>query len=403
MTQPSMRAPSPLERIRRLETDLNASEQATRLQAARRIHEIGMANAAGSQIRNQAIGLFSSRLAAEPGGRVRQQLESMLGELRGEESERRIEPGAVPSRTPPAVLPVRGESLREETESGGRPHGEREESAAGRLLRRAGGAAVSRALGPIGIVAASLSGCAVTFEDSVMYGETGLVREFTEDLTRNDTTVEQRVRTIVGWGQRNLPHFHGDYMLSVYGDNADSVENVSIRDVFRERVVGCHHAVFALVTMLRSIGIQADYIRSESIGAGADGHGIMYIPEIDRYVHGDDICMMNLVPTELTIRTRENLIAYYNEYLSVDPNNPPASLGPASDAFWSQVHSGGFLRRDGNSLFIEGGVVHAGYEETEFPRLQAMFPEFEITPGPARSDGLGTTFTTRRVPIIPLE
>lgn len=376
-----MRAQSPREEIRHLEIQLNGPDLPARIRAARRLDEIALGSPPDSRERALAANALNARLLAERDAPLRQELERMVSGLRGANVPRA--PGPAEAR--------------------------RQETAEPRLSERIAGAVASRILGPLALVPRT-AGCASdwTYEGSVMEGETGLVREFTEELVRGETTVEGRVRRIVAWGQANLPHYHGDYSPSVYdaghaGESSADPTEVSIRDVFQERVVGCHLAVFTLVTMLRSIGIRADYVRSESIGAGEDGHGIMHIPEIDRYVHGDGVCLSNLVPTELLIQTRENIVAYYDEYLNIDPYNPPESFGPVSDEFRSHVHSGGFLRRDGDSLFIEGGVVHAGYEETEFPRLQAMFPDYEITPGPPRPDGFGTTFTTRRVPITPLE
>jgi hypothetical protein len=231
---------------------------------------------------------------------------------------------------------------------------------------------------------------------SQMSKEVHKVSSLTGELTKNDYTAEDALRMIVEWGQKNLFHYHDDFMpVDTYG--TDSViqtwHDVSIEDVFRERAVGCHLTTFVLTTMLRSIGIDADYVLSQSFGPEVTdpGHGILHIPEIDKYVHGDSVCLGSVRPTERIIIDGELLFGVLK--------NDPLAM----EAFKGDIHCGGFLKREGNSLYIGQGMIHRGYEDTELIRLQKMLPGYNPQLEELYNYGLGTGFTTDKVPIEELK
>lgn len=230
---------------------------------------------------------------------------------------------------------------------------------------------------------------------SPMAEEIYKVRPYTEELTRNDRTTQDKVRRIVEWGQTNLFHYNEEYLMQDTYEVAsvrETFSSINIEDIFRERAVGCHLAVFTLVTMLRSIDVDADYIRSESLcpDTNEPGHGILYIPEIERYVHGDRLIIHNVWRTESIIVDRELQIS--NE------RDEPEAL----EAIYGSTHSGGFLQREEGTLYIDG-VVHAGFEDTEFQRLRRMFFEYNLRLTEVMPSGFGTRFVSDRVPIQTLE
>lgn len=361
-----------IDQIRTLEEQLDNPNPETRLRAATRIFEIGNNSTENSRIRSLSIDVLTQAHTDEVDGHNREQIEDMLNRL--ENREARSRPlGAVPVRTEQDVV-----------------H-EPEQSTGRRVLRETILRGLSRMI-PISLLTAP--GCAVTtnYDDSVMAQELDRVREFTQNLTRNDETTEERVLSVVRWAQTNLPHYGDGYMSDVYGGDgvheADYMD-ISIEDVFRERVVGCHLTAFTMITMLRSIDIDAEYVRSEDLGIRPN-HGIMYVPELDRYVHGDTVCMRNILPTEIILQERDVLIALK----SSDPE--------ALEEFRTHYHCGGHLHREGDSIYLQA-VVHAGYEEQELQRLREMFPEFDLRLGEPREDGFGTDLISARVPIRQLD
>jgi hypothetical protein len=362
-----MRSPNPVENIREIESNFNNSEPSERLRAASRIFNIGEAAPSGSRIREAATAALLRGFNQENDEELRGEFRSMLQDLG--HTGGGLEPAPLQNRMDAVPRRVDGEGL-----------AQRAMEFAGTALVRA----TLRRLSPLALIPLT-SSCAPQwpYEDSRMFNETHLVRDFTENLVSDCETDYERLVEIIRWGQANLPHFHGRYGGELYGSddaNVTDPTNVSVRDVFRERVVGCHLAVYTLATMLRSVGIDATYMRTEDFEGLDEGHGILYVPEFERYVHGDRVCLTNLLPTEDIIQTEEGL---------------------STQEYMENSHSGGLLRRDGNHLFIEGGVVHAGYEDTEFQRLRQMFPMFEFTV--TRRDDFGSWYTTNRARIEPLD
>jgi hypothetical protein len=234
------------------------------------------------------------------------------------------------------------------------------------------------------------------YELSPMSKEVHKVSSLTGELTKDDYTTEDALRTIVEWGQKNLFHYHDNFMpADAYGTDSiiQIMSDASIEDVFRERAVGCHLTTFVLATMLRSIGIDADYVQSGSFGPEvvSPGHGILHIPEIDKYVHGDSVCLGNVRPTERVIIDRELLFGVLKD----DPL--------AMEEYKGNIHCGGFLKREGNSLYIGQGMIHRGFEDTELIRLQEMLPEYNPQLEELHNYGFGTGFTTDKVPIEELK
>jgi len=250
-------------------------------------------------------------------------------------------------------------------------------------------------IGTLGLVSAlangSCGGEISAYDASPMANETHKVKGFTEKLTTNDRTIEEKVKRVVEWGQKNLFHYDEQFDFETYGQTYETYDpsKISIEDIFRERAVGCHDTVFTLATMLRSIDIDADYVRSESFGPNVEspGHGILYVPEIERYVHGDAICLLNTSNTDAMILDRET--------------ETKALIGdkPTRERLYNKTHCGGHLKREGRALYIQNGVVHAGFEGTEFPRLQKMLVEYRPQLTEPAPNGFGTKFVTKKVPI----
>lgn len=131
----------------------------------------------------------------------------------------------------------------------------------------------------------------------------------------NDQT--QTVLKLVSWMEKNFMHANWKYGWDVYKNDGTSgvfygstvlplPKNLS--RYFDERVGGCHEPSALMQGMLVSINIPAIDFR-------AAGHGVVYLPTLDKYIHGDHIADFALVPPESLLLTNEEMSA-----LVKDPN-----------------------------------------------------------------------------------
>lgn len=129
---------------------------------------------------------------------------------------------------------------------------------------------------------------------------------------------KETVINILHWFHQNFFHaYRGQYSTSEgpcmsainpqedwcwdhYSDNVDSKVNgyepASISRIFEERIVGCHETAMILVSMFRTLNIPAIYIGIEDdlevVGGGKiQGHGVIYLPTLNKYIHGDHVVL----------------------------------------------------------------------------------------------------------------
>ncbi|MBI4212084.1 MAG: hypothetical protein HY540_05540, partial [Deltaproteobacteria bacterium] len=174
----------------------------------------------------------------------------------------------------------------------------------------------------IGVASAFLVACGEEdYEGSVLSKETEKIKPLAKKLTANSSSIEESSVAIIQWAENNLFHYENfgegrHYGPSIYDDREITVgglSTISIEDILRERAVGCHFASGVIITMLRSLGIAAEYVRDEG------GHGMTYIPSIDRYIHGDHIADLVCIPAEHFILNKEELASWVRHPGFADP------------------------------------------------------------------------------------
>lgn len=241
-----------------------------------------------------------------------------------------------------------------------------------------------------------------------MFQETHKVAPLTRHITARAQSRQEAVEMVVQWTQNNFFHAYCSQPDECwrYAGGGQS-RTVSIEDVFRERAVGCHRASGVVITMLRSIGIYAEYVR-EKRGRFLDkgGHGVCHIPELKRYIHGDYIAELIAIPAHELLQTREELLKW-----SAQPGLKRRRDGAyAYRGFYGYMatlnekygftHDGIRKRRQGNALYLSG-YLSAVKRKIGLTQLAELAPAF--VPHLGEEDRIGRIhFTTDRVPIQPL-
>jgi len=154
------------------------------------------------------------------------------------------------------------------------------------------------------------------YNNSRLAGELHKVRPLTEAITHDVSTTEERAAAVAEWVAKNFFHALDKFSWDVYEKYGfyfghDDYFQFPIEIFFSERVVGCHLASAIIVTMLRSIDIDAEYINVAGSELFANhGHGITYVPEIEGYIHGDVVAQM-ILPGNDMILGRDDAQMWY--------------------------------------------------------------------------------------------
>jgi len=254
----------------------------------------------------------------------------------------------------------------------------------------------------LGGVLGSSTGCAcsdVWYENSRMVNELNKVYPLTKEITKSSSSVEGAVEAVIQWSEKNFFHYYKEleenYGVGVYGANDvdDYLNNVllnlSVEDVFRERAVGCHLATFVMATMLRSIGISAEHIK-ESAGEfrSSTGHGVLYIPKIDKYVHGDLIADLVGTPAVQIMQTEDEL-----RRMSSADGSYISFNNELFERYWLRLH------RSGNNLYVYG--VFGNASEKERNEILDNLSEYNLTLQP-KINGYRQV-NSNRLPIVGLK
>jgi hypothetical protein len=126
-------------------------------------------------------------------------------------------------------------------------------------------------------------------------------------LAQSAASQEEAAALVVVWLQQNLFHSHYSppYAWDVYLDGREPRDDggpvaypASIDRIYDERVSGCHEATVILEGMLHSLNIPAARLM-------VHGHGVLYLPTLDRYVHGDHVVLKTDAPPGALLLTAD--------------------------------------------------------------------------------------------------
>ena len=195
-------------------------------------------------------------------------------------------------------------------------------------------------------------------------------------------SIEQSVIQIIEWIEKNFFHYYSYEKQGINYDrwHYDRISNdsrmqfenrVPVELMFSERAVGCYEVSQILIAMLRSINIPAYSLK-------LDGHGIAYIPCLDRYVHGDHLASSVMaLPGEYFLLSAEEIQSWAE-------NSPMASgyldlLRRDQKIYHLLQPIGPF--REGNSLYFEinKSIIDKG---DHWQQLKSSLPEFNLPDKP---------------------
>ena len=171
----------------------------------------------------------------------------------------------------------------------------------------------------------------------------------TQKLIQDAPTQEDAAAQIVVWMQRNFFHAYDEYGWDVYldgrgprSDGGPVAYPASIERIYEERVSGCHEPTMLLEGMLHSLNIPA-------VRLMVHGHGVLYLPTLDRYVHGDHVVAYTDAPPGMLLLTADEFRPFAEDkawiYAIVYPDKYRSPFGSMP------------LLRDGGDLYIHVGNI----------------------------------------------
>ncbi len=198
---------------------------------------------------------------------------------------------------------------------------------------------------------------------------------------------KETTRNIVRWIKANFFHayqdretngkYQEDWGWDKYRDNRpDSAQipvvggeiflPVNLSRYFDERISGCHEPVAVMRSMLRSVNIPGFSIKVE-------GHGVLYLPLEEKFVHGDNVVIYNMVPTEVLIKP---VSAYANI------TSEPMLTETIENAYGTNSYEiSAWLHRssDGSSLYVLDQYFKGQVTDEQIKSAQFELPQFNIT------------------------
>jgi len=164
-------------------------------------------------------------------------------------------------------------------------------------------------------------------------------------IAEESVTQEQAVLSVMVWMMQNFFHAYAPgYGWEVYLDGQESRDDggpvaypLSLDRLYEERVSGCHEPTMMMEGMLHSLNIPAVRLMMQ-------GHGVLYLPTLERFIHGDHIVAYRDAPPELLLLTADEIRPFAEDeswiFAIVYPDKYSSPLLSVP------------LYRDGQSLYI---------------------------------------------------
>ncbi len=178
------------------------------------------------------------------------------------------------------------------------------------------------------------------------YKQFNLARKLTEDASNQ----EEAVAAIVVWLQQNFFHaVSPGYAWDVYLDGqaprngpGQIAYPLSLERVYEERVSGCHEPTLILEGMAHSLNIPA-------VRLSIHGHGVLYLPTLERFIHGDHVVAYTDAPFGSLLLTYDQILPFAQDQAYI------------YTIYYETIYVTPFrsipLWRDGDFLYIESGNV----------------------------------------------
>lgn len=192
------------------------------------------------------------------------------------------------------------------------------------------------------------------------------ISSLAEAITVGANSDYEKVVKLVDWEMKNFFHAGGLWGWDTY-EGYTNILSLPIKELFKERIVGCHQAANILVSLLNSLNIPAEKIVIEN-------HGVVYLSSLDKYVHGDYIANLVSVPAEQLIMTEEELNGYAYSQEGYKAFQKLVKYDEALGEWVNIVH----LKRKENSLYIEGYLAKDYYEQDYLNYLENKLSKYNI-------------------------
>lgn len=215
-------------------------------------------------------------------------------------------------------------------------------------------------------------------------------------LAQGATTQEEAVAQIVVWMQQNFFHAVEGYGWEVYldgrqprADGGPVAYPLSLERIYEERVIGCHEPTILLEGMLHSLNIPAVRLK-------VHGHGVLYLPTLDRYIHGDHVANYTDPPPGVLLLTPDEFRPYAEDVAMIfqiylDKYRCPLVSMP--------------LTREGDYLTVQASRLHnypdlscIVVSDEDWARLSQQLAAYNI-----QYDTVSCELSSDRVPILTLD
>lgn len=187
----------------------------------------------------------------------------------------------------------------------------------------------------------------------------------------------ETMQEIIKWQKKNFFHAYFDYTWDYYkdnqiekdkvllGDGSSFYAPVSLERLFDERITGCHENVLVFASLLNSLNIPA-------VNITRIGHGVTYLPTIDKYVHGDHLADFVTVPAEdylLTASDMTNITGDSANYDAVFKKKYPFP-----QHYFTNIE----LHRNNKNLLLETNSVCTNIPAADWQKLTSEVLEFNL-------------------------
>jgi hypothetical protein len=193
-------------------------------------------------------------------------------------------------------------------------------------------------------------------------------------LAGGAATQEEAAAQLVVWMQQNFFHaIAPDYTWDVYLDGREPLQRggphaypTTIERIYEERVSGCHEPTILLEGMLHSLNVPA-------VRLMVHGHGVLYLPTLDRYVHGDHVVGATDAPPGILLLTPDE----FRPFAEDEDWIYHIRINKWQSAFISMP-----LYREGEYLYIHArGVVQGAcieVSEEEWDRITRQLSAYNL-------------------------
>jgi hypothetical protein len=201
-------------------------------------------------------------------------------------------------------------------------------------------------------------------------------------VDRGDTEYK-KVLKITEWVARNFFHaYKSDEIVTTWevynlgistnlydGKVQEKDFSGSLEDKFNQRVVGCHGASRVLVELLTQLNIVSEY-------QVMNGHGIVFIPSLNKYVHGDTMA-------DYAVITEKDKLLVTKEELERHPYNNDSylNLNISVNVYFGYPNKINYIygpQRTGNYLFIDDFVSEDTISKENLKIIREELPEYNI-------------------------